>query len=176
MSGSPAGLSSHCETWRGLGVGRSDFPPWPGPCSASSAASRSSSGAPGSTLSSDSSHHASVWGSSTPGRNLEAIRSSLSTICSRLKTRDWIGSCNYFPYLEAVLPFHLALWGMWADPLSHACHQVAHSLWGGQDIEGRWQGTLVIKVAKPQFGPSKLPLLILVILQRSWLKTEQCSS
>lgn len=56
---------------------------------------------------------------------------------------------------------------MRADPLAHAGHQVADSLWGGQDIERRGQSALVIKVAKPQFGPSKLPLLVLVILQKS---------
>ena len=70
-----------------------------------------------------------------------------------------------FSYLEAVLSLHFALRGVRTDPLPHAGHQVADRLWGGEDIERRWQGTLVIKVAQPQFSPSKLPLLILVILQ-----------
>ncbi len=56
---------------------------------------------------------------------------------------------------------------MRADPLAHAGHQVADSLWGGQDIEGRGQSALVVKVAEPQFGPCKLPLLVLVILHKS---------
>lgn len=110
---------------------------------------------------------------------LDVAPRKLLTICLRLRQRIEFtllqrvtGSyvllhlCFYISYLEAVLSLHLALWRMWADPLSHAGHQVAHSLWGGEDIERWWQGTLVIKVAKPQFGPSKLPLFILVILQR----------
>lgn len=48
-SGTRAGPSSHCETWRGLAAGHSDFPPWPGLCSASSAVWRSSSGEPDNT-------------------------------------------------------------------------------------------------------------------------------
>lgn len=36
---------------------------------------------------------------------------------------------------------------MRTDPLAHAGHQVADSLWGGEDIE-RWRhSTLVVKVA-----------------------------
>lgn len=54
---------------------------------------------------------------------------------------------------------------MRTDPLAHAGHQVADSLWGRDDIKRRRQGTLVVEVAQPQFGPSELPLLILVILQ-----------
>lgn len=54
---------------------------------------------------------------------------------------------------------------MRADPLAHAGHQVADGLRGRDDVEWRGQRALVVKVAQPQFGAGKLPLLVLVILQ-----------
>lgn len=72
----------------------------------------------------------------------------------------------FFSHLQAVLPFHSALGGVRADPLAHAGHQVADGLRGRDDVEGRRQRALVIKVAQPQLGAGKLPLLVLVILQK----------
>lgn len=167
-SGSRAGPSSRCETWRGLGAGRSDFPPWPGPCFASSAVWTSGSGEPGSTWSSGSSHPASASGSSTPGwkRRQRKFRSmtknSQTCTCSPLASAH----NDFFSHLEAVLSLHFALGGVRADPLAHAGHQVADSLRGGEDIKRRRQGALVVKVAEPQFGAGELPLLVLVILQK----------
>ncbi len=50
-------------------------------------------------------------------------------------------------YLEAVLSLHFALGGVRADPLAHAGHQVADSLWGREDVEWGGQSALVVEVA-----------------------------
>lgn len=55
---------------------------------------------------------------------------------------------------------------MRADPLAHAGHQVAHGLRRRDDVERRRQRALVVKVAQPQFGAGKLPLLVLVVLPK----------
>lgn len=69
-----------------------------------------------------------------------------------------------FPHLQTVLSLHSALRSVRADPLAHTGHKVAHGLRGGQDVQRWWQSALVVKVTEPQFGSSKLPLLVLVIL------------
>lgn len=89
----------------------------------------------------------------------------------KLRERKEKGTCNlffWFPlsHLQAVLPFHPAFGRVRADPLAHAGHQVADGLGGRDDVERRGQRALVVKVAQPQFGAGKLPLLVLVILQK----------
>lgn len=62
---------------------------------------------------------------------------------------------------------------MRADPLAHAGHQIADGLRGRDDVERRRQRALVVKVAQPQFGAGKLPLLVLVILPTPEKKKRQ---
>ena len=42
---------------------------------------------------------------------------------------------------------------------------VEKGLWGGDDVEGRWDGASLFEVGDPQLRPRKLPLCVRLLLR-----------
>ena len=42
---------------------------------------------------------------------------------------------------------------------------VVEGLWGGDDVEGRWNGATLLEVGDPQLRPCELPLCVRLLLK-----------
>lgn len=51
------------------------------------------------------------------------------------------------------------------DPSTVLPADVVEGLWGGDDVEGRWDSASLFEVGDPQLRPRKLPLSVRLLLK-----------
>ena len=51
------------------------------------------------------------------------------------------------------------------DPRTVLPADIVEGLWGGDDVEGRWDGASLFEVGDPQLRPCELPLRVRLLLK-----------